>query len=216
MELTTRQKRISHIVEEQGPITGKLIAKQLNVTRAALRSDLAILTMAGILDARPKVGYYFLGRDHLNPVADKLETYTVKDIMSQAIVVQSKTSVHEATVTMFLEDVGTLLVGDEGYLQGVISRKDLLRSIMGKNNEMEVPLTMIMTPVSKIIFAEKDEPVLAAAERLIDFEVDCLPVIVREDGDDKGKYKIVGRLSKTNITRLFVECGKRFPLRQDV
>lgn len=216
MKLTDRQKKISHIVEEQGPITGKLIAKQLNVTRAALRSDLAILTMAGILDARPKVGYYFLGRDHLNPVADKLETYKVKDIMSQPVIVKPETSVDEATIKMFLEDVGTLLVGEEGYLHGVISRKDLLRSIMGKNNESEVPITMIMTPVSKIVFAESDEPVLSAAGRIIDYEVDCLPVIEREAGSDKSKYRIVGRLSKTNITRLFVECGTRHPQHRDV
>ena len=57
MGLTARQKQIAEIVRAEGPITGQRIADQLHVTRAALRSDLAILIMSGIIDARPKVGY---------------------------------------------------------------------------------------------------------------------------------------------------------------
>ena len=48
--LSERQGTILNIVKEHSPITGQHIADQLHVTRAALRSDLAILTMleAGI------------------------------------------------------------------------------------------------------------------------------------------------------------------------
>ena len=46
--LSNRQKRIAEIVRLEGPITGEHIAERLNVTRAALRSDLAILIMGGI------------------------------------------------------------------------------------------------------------------------------------------------------------------------
>lgn len=214
MELTKRQKEISHIVETEGPITGQALGRRLNVTRAALRSDLAILTMMGILDARPKVGYYFMGHNQLNPLADHLEKYKVKDYMSLPVVVEGTTSVHDAIVTMFLEDVGTLLVGENEYLLGVISRKDLLRSLVGNNTD--VPLTMIMTPVSKIIYAEGNEAIVDAAQRLIDYEVDCLPVVTKEEGTKKKRLKIIGRLSKTNITRLFVECGQRFPIKKDI
>ncbi|MDQ1145006.1 putative ArsR family transcriptional regulator [Bacillus sp. SORGH_AS 510] len=49
------------IVKESGPITGEQIADQLSLTRATLRPDLAILTMAGFLDARPRVGYFYTG-----------------------------------------------------------------------------------------------------------------------------------------------------------
>ena len=50
------------IVKENGPITGEHIAEQLNLTRATLRPDLSILTMAGFLDARPRVGYFYTGK----------------------------------------------------------------------------------------------------------------------------------------------------------
>ena len=48
ISLSNRQKRIAEIVRQDGPITGEHIAERLNVTRAALRSDLAILVMGGI------------------------------------------------------------------------------------------------------------------------------------------------------------------------
>jgi DNA-binding FadR family transcriptional regulator len=49
-------------VKKEGPITGEQIAEKLNLTRATLRPDLAILTMAGLLDARPRVGYFYSGK----------------------------------------------------------------------------------------------------------------------------------------------------------
>ena len=51
MELTRRQETISEIVKNSGPITGDQIAEKLSLTRATLRPDLAILTMAGLLEA---------------------------------------------------------------------------------------------------------------------------------------------------------------------
>ena len=42
MQLTSRQKEITRIVRENGPITGEMIAERLHVTRSALRGDLAV------------------------------------------------------------------------------------------------------------------------------------------------------------------------------
>src|SRR5699024_7769694 len=62
MDLSERQEKIIEIVKENGPITGEKIAEQLHLSRATLRPDLAILTMAGFLDARPRVGYFYTGK----------------------------------------------------------------------------------------------------------------------------------------------------------
>ena len=59
IELSRRQQKIIQIVKDNGPITGEHIADQLDLTRATLRPDLAILTMAGFLEARPRVGYLY-------------------------------------------------------------------------------------------------------------------------------------------------------------
>ncbi|HEX6922967.1 MAG TPA: helix-turn-helix domain-containing protein, partial [Bacillales bacterium] len=62
IELSNRQEHILQIVKDEGPITGEQIAEELGLTRATLRPDLAILTMAGFLDAKPRVGYYYSGK----------------------------------------------------------------------------------------------------------------------------------------------------------
>ena len=57
IQLSERQKEIIEIVRQSEPITSQEIAETLGLTRAALRPDLTILTMANILDAKPRVGY---------------------------------------------------------------------------------------------------------------------------------------------------------------
>ena len=62
IRLTERQEQILKIVQEQGPIIGEDIADILGVVRATLRPDFALLTKAGLLEARPRVGYYLAGK----------------------------------------------------------------------------------------------------------------------------------------------------------
>ena len=73
IQLNPRQLKIIDIVKENEPITSESIASILNVTRATLRSDLAILTMTGILDARPKVGYFYSGISGASLVVNKIK-----------------------------------------------------------------------------------------------------------------------------------------------
>ena len=53
---------IIKIVKENEPITGEEIASRLSLSRGTLRTDLALLTMVEILDAKPRVGYFYIGR----------------------------------------------------------------------------------------------------------------------------------------------------------
>lgn len=84
---------------------------------------------------------------------------------------------------MFLEDVGTLFVVDgKGCLFGVISRKDLLKASLSQGADLHnLPLAMVMTGLSKIVLSKPHEPAAAAARRLIEREVDCLPVVLPFD-----------------------------------
>ncbi|MGD6682263.1 transcriptional regulator CcpN, partial [Xanthomonas citri pv. citri] len=133
IELNKRQEHILQIVKENGPITGEHIAEKLNLTRATLRPDLAILTMSGFLEARPRVGYFYTGKTGTQLLADKLKKLQVKDFQSIPVVIHENVSVYDAICTMFLEDVGTLFVVDrDAVLVGVLSRKDLLRASIGQ------------------------------------------------------------------------------------
>jgi CBS domain-containing protein len=206
IELTPRQSIILDIVKTNGPITGNQIAEKVNLSRAALRPDLAILTRSGLLGARPRVGYYYTGKDPSDLIASVLGQFRVADIHSIPIVVRESCSVYDAIVTMFIEDVGTVFVVSEGsYLEGVISRKDLLKSTMGGKNINDMPVKIVMTRMPNIIVTSPHESVLRAAQKLISHQVDSLPVVDAEQVNGQEKFKVVGRFTKTNITRLFVQ-----------
>src|SRR5699024_11126077 len=153
-----RQEKIINIVKDDGPITGEKIAAQLELTRATLRPDLAILTMAGFLDARPRVGYFFTGKTGTELLTEQLQKFKIKDYYALPSVMKEEASVCDATSTMFLEDVGTLFVVDEhACLTGVLSRKDLLRASIGNQDLTDIPVHIIMTRMPNITVCRREE-----------------------------------------------------------
>ena len=206
--MSLRQEEIIRLVKEAQPVTSEQLASKLNVTRAALRPDLAILTMTGILEARPKVGYIFSQKPSYSLIYEYIRNIKVKDIMSKPIVVGEETTVYDAIVHLFLNDVGTLFIENDGYLVGAVSRKDFLKISMGGTDTHMVPVGVIMTRMPHIIFVEEEDTAYLVAERIIEHEVDSLPVVERIFQDGKELFKINGKVSKTNITRLFVKMGE--------
>jgi CBS domain-containing protein len=207
--LSTRQKKIAEIVRQSGPITGEHIASQLNVTRAALRSDLAILIMSGILDARPKVGYFYTGKNTLGMLQEEISAITVRDAMSVPVVVASDKSAYDAVVSMFMDDVGSVYVVDgKSMLTGVVSRKDLLKAATNNNGDLrDLPVMMVMTPLSKIVMVRSEDTLASAARKAIDNEIDSLPVVKPVDAKAK-TFQLIGRITKTNFTRVLVDLAE--------
>lgn len=202
VELSNRQEQIIEIVKANGPITGEQIAQRLSLSRATLRPDLAILTMAGFLDARPRVGYFFTGKTGSELLTEKIKKFKVHEYQSIPIVVRENASVYDAISTMFLEDVGTLFVVDnQACLTGVLSRKDLLRASIGKQDLNDIPVHIIMTRMPNMTVCRKDDLLLDAAKQLINKQIDGLPVI--KDGEEGPE--VIGRITKTTITKAFVE-----------
>ncbi|MBN8250448.1 helix-turn-helix transcriptional regulator [Priestia flexa] len=201
IELNKRQEHILQIVKDQGPITGEHIADKLNLTRATLRPDLAILTMAGYLEARPRVGYFYTGKTGAQLLTDKIKKIQVQDYQSIPVVVNENVSVYDAICTMFLEDVGTLFVVDEqSLLVGVLSRKDLLRASIGKQELTSIPVHIIMTRMPNITYCHREELLIDIAQVLIEKQIDAIPVVKKVDAG----LEVVGRVTKTNITKLLV------------
>lgn len=207
IQLNKRQEHIIQIVKEHGPITGEQIAESLDLTRATLRPDLAILTMAGFLDARPRVGYFYTGKTSNQLITEKLYNIKVKDYFSRPAVVEEGASVYDAIVTLFLEDVGALyVINKDSLLVGVVSRKDLLRASMGKQELEAIPVNIIMTRMPNVTMCTKEDRLLDVAVKLIDKQIDGLPVVKeRENGSG---FEVIGRVTKTNITKALVEIAQ--------
>ncbi|PEA56541.1 transcriptional repressor CcpN [Bacillus pseudomycoides] len=202
IELNKRQEHIIQIVKDNGPITGEAIAEQLNLTRATLRPDLAILTMAGYLEARPRVGYFYTGKTGGQLLSEAVKKIIVQDYQSRPVVVDKNVSVYDAICTMFLEDVGTLFIVDQNtLLVGVVSRKDLLRASLGKQDLASLPVNIIMTRMPNVTMCRKEDSLYDVAMDLIEKQIDSVPVVK----ETKQGLEVVGRITKTNITRAFVD-----------
>jgi DeoR family transcriptional regulator, catabolite repression regulator len=205
LELNARQRKILEITKEQGPITGEQIAEKLSVTRATLRPDLAILTMSGFLDARPRVGYFYTGKTPSKLLIEQVKKMIVKTYQSIPVVIQENSSAYDAICTMFLEDVGTLfVVNQNSILTGALSRKDLLRASIGNQDLNAIPVSVIMSRMPNITTCKSTDLVIDVAKLLINRQIDGLPV-VRET--EKG-LEVIGRITKTNITKAFMELAE--------
>ncbi len=201
MDLTDRQEKILEMVKLEGPLTGEAIAQRLSVARTTLRLDLAFLTKFGLLNSKTRVGYTYTGRKQPHILLDWLNSVQVDSIKSEVHTIKEDCPVKEAIVRMVMDDAGTLfIVNKEGFLEGVVSRKDLLRAAI--SNSLELPIALYMTRMPNIIVVNTKESVLSAAQKIINHQVDALPVI-REIGEKK--YEVIGRLSKTSIVKLFID-----------
>lgn len=205
LELTKRQSAIVRLVKERGPITGDQIAEALSVAKATLRPDLSVLTMAGYLQARPRVGYTYTGMPEHSELVTVLHSLQVKDYKSIPVVLSDKNTVYDAIVTMFMEDVGTLIVVRDGLLQGVVSRKDLLKVAINGGEMQKIPIHLVMTRVPHVVTIPQEATLYEAAHLMVHHEIDSLPVVRTVEAN---QLEVVGRVSKTTITKAFVELGE--------
>ena len=209
MKLSPRQEEIICLVKKNQPITSEAIAEKLGVTRAALRADLAVLTMIGSLGARPKVGYIYNGKSSNGLVYQNISKIKVSEIMSKPVTVSEDTMVYDAIVYLFLNDVGTLFIENNGVITGAVSRKDFLKISIGGTDIHKVPVGVIMTRMPNIICANKDDNAYDLAKKIIEHEIDSIPVVeIIKITDGRDQMKIIGKVSKTNITKLFVKLGE--------
>lgn len=209
IQISERQENIINIVKEHGPIKGEEIADILGLVHSTLRADLSFLTKSGILDARPRVGYYFSEKSITTRVRETMEKIRVKDMKAVPAVVSDKSTVYDVVVNLFMMDVGTLfIVSDGGLLEGVVSRKDLLKIALGKADIHKIPITVIMTRMPNVITVEPDDTILFAAQKLVEHQIDSLPVVKPKVWEGREGLEVVGRVTKTTVTKAYVELGK--------
>lgn len=207
IQLNDRQERIIEIVKNNEPITGQDIAEALHLTRSTIRPDLAILTMSGYLDARPRVGYFFTGKTTLSYISDKIRSILVDEVKAVPIVLEESTTIYDAIVFTLMEDVNSIYITRDGLLVGVVSRKDLIKTIIGGNDLYNVPIGAIMTRMPNLIVTKPTDTVLSASIKLIEHEIDSLPVVIETIEEGTKGLKVIGTITKTTITNLFIDLG---------
>lgn len=202
MKFSDRQTEIIEIVRDEGPITGDEIAEKLGLSRATIRSDLSVLTMINILGARPKFGYFYTGKSIISQLSDDLKKLKLRDYMSLPFSCEQKTSVYDVVVGLFMEDLSSMFITDGGYLVGIVSRKDLIRFMIGDADLKKTPISVIMTRMPNVFYVDVNDSVYKAANLIVTKGIDSLPVVEVKKNNN---LEVVGRFTKTNVTRLFVD-----------
>ena len=193
------------LVKKHSPVTGEQLAEYLGVSRPTLRSDLSLLVMLGLLDAKPKVGY-FLGNAYRsnNEAIQRFAAMKVREVQGVPVNILDSLSVHEAVITLFTENADTLLVvNEQKQFVGIVTPKDLLKITLGNAGASAIPVSMVMTRYPNIVTLLQGESVMDAIRKMALHQVDCLPVIhPHEDGGTQ----VTGWVSKSNIIRLMADA----------
>ena len=120
----------------------------------------------------------------------------VRDIMTRDVVVASPNdSLQKAASLMGAQDVGSLPVGEQDRLIGMITDRDIVLRAVAEGRNSETPVREVMT--SKIRYCFDDADVEAVAKNMSDLQVRRLPVVNRDK-------RLVGILALSNVA-----CGKR-------
>ncbi|CAM3269712.1 CBS domain-containing protein [Paenibacillus lupini] len=179
----------------------------MGVSRPTLRSDLSLLVMLGLLDAKPKVGY-FLGTAYRSTddtaTRQRFDNIKVREIQGVPVNIPETLSVHDAVITLFTENANTLLiVNEDKKLAGIVTPKDLLKMTLGNPGAATVPVSMVMTRYPNIVTLVPEESVSDAVRKMMLHQIDCLPVIIPGEGGPE----ISGWVSKSNIIRLMSDIA---------
>lgn len=112
---------------------------------------------------------------------------TLKELMRKAIVVDAKTPVSDAIVTMDKEESETILVSKNGEIVGILTEKDVVKRVVAKNlNAKEVHVRQVMS--SPVLTTTSDTDLRAACRLMTEKKIRRLPVT--ENG------KIVGIITE--------------------
>ncbi len=212
IQLSSRQELIIKMLKESGPLTAEQISSRLDLSKPTIRPDLAVLSLAGFLDAKPKVGYFVCIKENQGIFMRYVRTLKVAELMSTPTIVQENSSAFDAGVRFFTDDVGSVYIVDhENSLVGVASRKDFLRVSLGGADLEKLPVSMLMTKHPNVQFVKEDDDIYTAAKILRDFSIESLPVISFSNSphdESKRILKVLGRISLETINSIFVEAGE--------
>ncbi|MEQ3459387.1 CBS domain-containing protein [Enterococcus cecorum] len=201
MELSPRQQQILDIVKAQQPLSGEKIAEELGISRATLRSDLSFLTLAGILQAAPKIGYTYAGSQIEPFLFDETFHTAISELMIPPLLIEQST--REAITNLFMYNVRAIFVVDEQKrLIGTLNQKDLLRGSLTTSND-QTPVAVCMTRLANVVTVTPEMNILEVAQLMIQHDTEALAVV-----DQKNSRKIIGKITKSRILAYIVEQAK--------
>lgn len=147
-----------------------------------------------------------LKKDFIYIYNDNINIQDVEDVMMMSRTIKSGVSIISAITTMILEDMDFLIVVKDFNLEGVVSKKDIIKKvIIEKIDAQNTPIDCIMTKMPNIIYAKNTDKVAFVIDVLMRNEINSIPVVKVEhdEKNNKDNLKVIGVFNKTIITRLY-------------
>lgn len=147
-----------------------------------------------------------LKKDCIYIYNDNINIQDVEDVMMMSRTIKSGISIISAITTMILEDMDFLIVVKDFNLEGVVSKKDIIKKvIIEKIDAQNTPIDCIMTKMPNIIYAKNTDKVAFVIDVLMRNEINSIPVVKVEhdEKNNKDNLKVIGVFNKTIITRLY-------------
>lgn len=147
-----------------------------------------------------------LKKDCIYIYNDNINIQDVEDVMMMSRTIKSGVSIISAITTMILEDMDFLIVVKDFNLEGVVSKKDIIKKvIIEKIDAQNTPIDCIMTKMPNIIYAKNTDKVAFVIDVLMRNEINSIPVVKVEhdEKNNKDNLKVIGVFNKTIITRLY-------------
>ena len=124
----------------------------------------------------------------------------VRTLMSTPVAwVEPTVSLMELAATLATDAVGAVAVMSGDHFDGVVSERDVVRTLSRGGVLSDVWAADVMT--GEPVYVDPDEPILTAAERMLDEGVRHLPVM--------SEGQVVGVLSVRDVLRVLADAWRR-------
>lgn len=104
--------------------------------------------------------------------------------------VSPDTLVEEAAQTMLDNEIGSVLVVDDGQLKGILTTTDFVDIVAKSHPKAETAVSRYMT--TDLVTASVQDPVQEVADRMITYGIHHVPVVDDEEG-------LIGMVTTTDL-----------------
>ena len=121
----------------------------------------------------------------------------ISEVMTRGIqIANPDQTIREAAMTMAREDIGSLPVGENDRLIGMITDRDIVLRAVAEGRSPNTPIRDVMTDDIKYCF--EDDDVAQVAQNMAELQVRRLPVVNRDK-------RLVGIVALSNVA----QCGDK-------
>jgi len=113
----------------------------------------------------------------------------VKEILKKAVTVQAAVSLKDAAKLMVSDNIGSLIVMDGDSIAGIITERDMLKSVCESTETLRHPVSEFMS--KELITVNSHQQIDDAANMMSQHNIKKLPVV--DDG------KLMGIITSTDI-----------------